>query len=189
MSKSVVPARKEVGGLSVIDGPRFQAMEEVAGLKMRGMTDTAIAKELNIKRVEVQSLYNDWKDVVAHDAMSRDTARDYLNRTVEHFDSLIKDYYKLLKDLGNEDFSHQVAAQINSALKQVGTLELERAKLLRDYGLLDAADLGDELAEREEKEAILVDIIRNHLCNDCKAAVAEQLSKVTGQVEAVQVDD
>lgn len=189
MSKSMVPQRKSINGLSVIDGERFSLMEEVASRRMKGMTDTAIAKELGMARKDVIALFNDWKDVVAQDAMSRDTARDYLNQMVAHYDDLIKQYYKLYKDLQNEAFSHQVAGQINAALKMIGQLESDRVKHLRDYGLLEAADMGDELAEREEKEAILVDIIRNDLCPACKGVVAEKLSRVTGQVEAVQVED
>lgn len=184
------PARIDTaGGLSVIDTERFSAMEQVARMRMEGQNDTDIAKKLGITRKEVKSLHEDYKDVIAKDAMSRDTARDYLNQMVAHFDKLIKEYYQLYEDLQNEPFSHQMAGQINAALKMIAQLESDRVKHLRDYGLLEAADLGDELAEREEKEAMIVDILRHHLCNDCKAEVARRLSVITGNVEAVQVED
>jgi hypothetical protein len=61
--------------------------------------------------------------------------------------------------------------------------------LLQKAGVLEGTDLGAELAEMEEKQAILIDILRNDLCEKCQATVARRLKEVTGQVEAVRETD
>lgn len=189
MSRNSVPARiTTAGDLAVIDSERFDLMEKVAEYKMHGETDHAISKRLNIPRKEVKELFNDYKDVIQQDVSSRDVAKDFLNQMIAHFDEIIKKSYQLYDDLNNEPFSHQISAQINAVLKNISSYEAERLKFLQSAGLLDAADLGDELAEREEKEAILLDILRNHLCVDCKQEVARRLSAVSGNVEGVVVD-
>jgi len=178
-----------VTSLIPVDSDRFESMEQVANLRLTGMTDTAVAKELGLKRKVVIELWNEWKDALSKDTQARDAARDHLNQMVQHYDRLIKRYYDLLKDLQNETFGHQVAAQINSALKQIADLEAKRVDALQKAGLLDANDLGDELAEMEERQQILIDILRNDLCGNCRIVVAQRLQKVTHVVEATVVYD
>ncbi len=136
-------------------------MDEVIALKLTGLSETVIAKQTGLQRKVVIELVNQWKDIMVNDNSARDAARDHLNQMVKHFDLLIKRYYDLLNDLKYEDFGHQVAAQINSALKQIADLEVKRVDALQRAGLLDAAELGDEMVEMEEKQAILIEILRN----------------------------
>lgn len=174
--------------LLVHEDDRFEKMEQVASLRMKGISDTAIGKELNLPRKVVIQLFDEWKEVLANDSLARDAARDHLNRMVQHFDRLIKRYYDLLDDLNSEAFSHQVAGQINSALKQIAELEAKRVDALQKAGLLDASDLGDELAEREEREEILINILRAHVCNNCRPTVMREIQKLSGQVEVIRQD-
>lgn len=175
--------------IAVYESDRFSQMEQVATLRMEGLTDTAIGKQLGLQRKVVIELFDEWKEMVNNDSLARDAARDHLNQMVKHYDRIIKRYYDLLADLQNESFNHQVGGQINSALKQIADLEAKRVDLLQKAGLLDAHDLGDELAEREERETLLINILRNELCGDCRATVARKLQEVTNTVEATVVYD
>jgi hypothetical protein len=177
-----------MSNLVLIDEESNKRREEVAELMMQGRTPRSVAMQLHMKIVEVNAYWAEHKQLLADDMNARDAAREHLNRMVKHYDGLIRRYYDLLKDLQDEAFGHQIAAQINSALSQIAKLEKERVDALQKAGLLDANDLGDELAEREQREAIIIDILRSDLCPECQKAVRHKLSKLTGQVEGTVQD-
>jgi hypothetical protein len=171
------------------DSDRRDTMEQVAILRMQGQTDNAIAKQLNIPRKEVKQLFNEYKDILVKDGESRDRAKDALNVMVEHYDVLIKESYGILDDLKNENFGHQIAAQMTAVLKNVADLEAKRLDAWQKAGLLDNSELGDELADMEEKAQLLIGILRNDLCVTCRKKVAQKLQGATNVVEAVVVYD
>jgi hypothetical protein len=165
-----------------VESNRFEQMEKVAELTMQGHSATAISKTLNIPRKEVAVLQEDYRTALANDSEARDMARDHLNMMVKHFDKLIRKLYELVSDIDSLDFGHQVAAQKNAALRSIADLEAKRLDALQKAGLLDSAELGDELAEAEEKRDILIDIIQNQICPACKIKVASDIARVSGRV-------
>lgn len=167
------------------ESARFEAMERVADLTFQGMSATAISKETGIARKEVVALQEDYRIALSEDQQARDMARDYLNMMVKHYDSLIKRFYDLVDEIDQLPWNAAAAAQKNAALKAIAELDAKRVDALSKAGLLDSAELGDELADMEEKQAILIDILRNDLCVDCQAHIAHKLTKVTGQVEVM----
>lgn len=160
-------------------------MEKVAALTMEGLTPTAIAKQLGLKRVLVLELQEDYRVALANDLEARDIAKDHLHKMVKHYDYLISRFYALIRDIDSLSFSHQVAGQKTSALRSIADLEAKRLDALQKAGLLESSELGDELADMEEKKEILINILRNDLCRSCQSKVAEKLTKVTGQVEVM----
>lgn len=183
---TVVPVNSE---MSLIDTEAFEIVEKVAQLHVTGMKPLTIAKQLGMKTLEVKKAIEQWNEMLRRDSESSDMARDYLNRMVSHYDDLIEKSYRILKDLDSLVFDEKIAAQKNTTLKNISEYESRRVDFLQKAGLLDAHDLGDELAEREEREAALINILRNHLCDGCKKEVAYRLSQLTGQVESVRVDE
>lgn len=171
-----------------VESHRFESMEQVAEYTLMGYSATAIAKETGLKRAQVLTLQEDYRTALANDSEARDMARDHLNMMVKHYDSLIKKFYDLVDEIDTLGFSHQVAAQKNAALKAIAELEAKRLDALQKAGLLESAELGDELAEMEEKQDILIDILRSDLCPECQAKIAYKLSKVTGQAETIDVE-
>lgn len=163
--------------------------EDVAKLMLQGKSELAVARILSITRVEAKNHWQTWQQLLQNDMESTEAAKEYLNRTVKHYDRLIDESYKLLEDLKNESFSHQVASQINATLKNISEYEAKRVAMLRDAGVLDGADLGDQLAQMEDERNILLDILRNDLCEDCQATVARRIQEITKVVEVVRVDD
>ena len=163
-------------------------MEKVAEKSMMGLSATAISKDLGIPRKEVMTLQEDYRTALANDSEARDMARDHLNMMVKHFDRLINKLYDLVQDIDGLDFGHQVAAQKNAALRSIADLEAKRLDALQKAGLLDSAELGDELAEAEEKRDILIDIIQNQVCPECRIKIAGDIARVTGRVETVDAE-
>lgn len=168
-----------------VEGERFQTMEKAANLAMHGKSEFQIAKELGLRRVEVKSLLEDYRAALANDNQARDMARDHLNMMGKHYDNLIKKFYDLLDELNELSFTHNVAGQKNAALKAIAELEAKRLDAFQKAGLLDSADLGDELIEMEEKHEILVNILQDDLCPDCRMKVAHKLTQVTGKVQPI----
>lgn len=174
--------------VSVGDFGRWEQMEKVAEKTMEGLSATAISKALNIPRKEVLTLQEDYRVVLSSDSEARDLARDHLNMMVKHYDRLIKKTYDLMEDIDSLSFNHNVASQKNAAIKLVAELEAKRLDALQKAGLLDSAELGDELADAEEKREIILDILRNELCADCKRKVAYKMSKVSGKSEIIEAE-
>lgn len=161
--------------------------DKIASLMMQGRTEYSVAKELGIKRVEVINYYSQWKDMLAHDMSARDTARDHLNQMVKHYDTLIFQANNNLSNLKELSFDEKVSAQINATLKNIADFDAKRVDLLQKAGLLESGELGDQLAEMEEKQEVLINILRNDLCPDCQRVVARKLHQVTNKVEAVVI--
>jgi len=174
---------------SVIDSNAAQHILDVAELASKGWKPMHISKELGIPFAAVKKAIEQWEEILRNDMESRDAARDYLNRMVSNYDDLLKVAHENLDNLKSHVFDEKISAQINATLKNIADFEAKRVDALQKAGLLDAHDLGDELAEREEREAQLINILRNDLCNDCKYVVAVKLQALTNQVEAVQVFD
>jgi uncharacterized protein YdbL (DUF1318 family) len=170
-----------------VESARFEQMEKVAELTMHGHSATAISKQLNIPRKEVTLLQEDWRVALSNDTEARDIARDLLNQMAAHYDSLIKKFYDLVEDIDMLSFNHQVAAQKNATLRSIAELEAKRLDAYQKAGLLESAELGDELAAAEEKQEIIIDILTNDLCAQCKQNVGFKLSKITGKVEPIEV--
>jgi hypothetical protein len=166
----------------------FDLMDRVAQLTMQGKQPTTIAKELDLKRTEVLNYQQQWRELLADDKQAHEQARDQLNQMVKHYDHLIAKSYELLEDLATLSFSHQVSSQINNTLKNISDYEKFRVDALQKAGMLEGADLGDELADMEHKQSILIDILRNNLCEVCQPVVAARLREVTGQVESIRVE-
>jgi hypothetical protein len=63
--------------------------------------------------------------------------------------------------------------------------------MLQQVGLLDNAEMADQIAETERKQEILVRILKEvtSSCAKCKMDVARRLSQITGIVESVVVED
>lgn len=171
-----------------MESVRFQQMEKVSDLAMEGMNETEIAKHTGLKRKEVITLLDDWRTALSNDTEARDMARDHLNMMGKHYDKLIKKFYELIEELNTLSFNHQVAGQKNSAIKAIAELEAKRLDAFRQAGLLDSAELGDELAKWEEEKDMVIGILKSDLCPACTTNISHKIAKLTGDVPAINVD-
>lgn len=175
--------------LSVVEDDPFKDMEEVARLMMRGLSEYQVARRTEFKVVEVKALWSQYKERLQNDPLATDAARDHLNLMVKQYDELIAKLHDNLEDLAQLDYDEKISAQINTTTKNIGDLQAKRVDLLQKAGLLDAHDLGDELAEREEREAKIIKILQHDLCNSCQVHVRDKITELTGTVEGTVVED
>jgi len=178
--------------LSVYGGDAFQQMEDVAKHMLKGHSEFKTARDLGLKVVEVRSLWDNYKDRLNNDSFARDAAQDHLNMMVKQYDELIARLHQNLEDLEELNNDEKRSGQIVSTAKAIAEMQGKRVDLLQKAGMLDAHDLGDELAEREKQEAYLLEILRNDLCPECQSLVAVKLQKMTGEAEVIEsfeVDD
>lgn len=175
--------------LSIIESDAFEQIKKVSDLYVEGTTSPyAIARRLGIKVVEARAAIESWHEIIRHDSDSKDLARDALTVMLERFDRLLVEANSNLINLKELPYDEKVSAQINTTIKVIGDLDAKRVSLLREAGLLDAADLGDELAEREEREDMLLGILRHDLCEHCKITVRDKITQLTGTVQGTVVE-
>lgn len=176
--------------VAVYDGDAFQSMEEVAKHMLMGHSEFKTARDLGLKVVEVRSLWENYKDRLNNDSFARDAAQDHLNLMVKQYDDLLVDLHANLKNLKDlHDHTDKISAQIVATTKTIADILAKRVDALQKAGMLDAHDLGDELAEREKQEAFLLEILRNDLCPECQSVVAVKLQKMTGEAEVIESEE
>lgn len=177
--------------LETADSVYYRRLDTVAKMSLRGDSVAEIARELGVTRKVATELQNEWKQAIVITNESRDRALDALNVMDEHYNELIKKSYGALEqiedDIQMSGITPQRIQQKLNGIKLVAELEAKRLDALQKAGLLDNAEMGDHVADMEEKMAIIVNILRNDLCPVCKKNVAEKLQKVTQQVESVVV--
>lgn len=172
--------------IELYESEPFQEMEKVAKQIMKGHSEYKVARDLGMKVAEVKSLWGKYREILSNSTLARDAAQDTLNIMVEQYNDLIAKLYQNLEDLEQIKYDDKTSAQINTTTKNIGDLLAKRVDLLQKAGILEGADMGAELAEMERKQEILIDILRNELCEACQAKVARRLREVTGQVEVVR---
>lgn len=176
--------------VSVYEGDAFQQMEEVAKHMLMGHTEFKTARDLGMKVIEVRSLWENYKDRLNNDSFARDAAQDHLNLMVKQYDDLLVDLHENLKNLKDLHLhTDKISAQIVATTKTIADILAKRVDALQKAGMLDAHDLGDELAEREKQEAYLLEILRNDLCPECQSIVAIKLQKMTGEAEVIESEE
>lgn len=166
--------------------------ESIIEMWARGDSPTTIAKNTGVQRKQVQAIIRAWSDHIQQDAGSRNVARDMLNKMVEHYEHLIRDFRKVvdeIDDATNGAPSHQWIGQKISALKSIAELDKVRVDLMQKAGMLDNTELGDELAEMEKQKEIILDILRNDLCEKCRPEVMHRIGEMTGKIEVVVVEN
>jgi len=164
----------------------FDRMNTVVSELLKGNNPTQIATLTGFKRAEVVELVEEWKSIAHNDTASRERAKEAISGADQHYAMLIKEAWKTVEDADTQ-------GQLNvksGALKLIADIEGKRIGMLQEIGLLDNAELANQIAETERKQDILVKILKEVTasCPKCKMDVAKRLSQVTGIVEPVLID-
>jgi hypothetical protein len=165
---------------------RYEQINKVAQMYIKGTTNpTTISKELGIKRAEAISLIEEWRDIAKSNDDIREQAAEALQAGIQHYSMIVERLWETVEQANTaDDFKTK-----NAVLKNIADIEAKKIDMLQKAGLYDDAAIGDELAEMEEKQAILVSILKDVTadCEHCKYEVARRLSKVTGKAEPVTI--
>ena len=163
----------------------FDRMNTVVSELLKGNNPTQIAALTGFKRAEVVELVDEWKSVAHNDTAARERAKEAISGADQHYAMLIKEAWKTVEDADQ-------AGQLNvksGALKLIADIEGKRIGMLQEVGLLDNAELANQIAETERKQDILVKILKEVTasCPKCKMDVAKRLSQITGVVEPIEI--
>jgi len=159
---------------------RVDRMNRVVERYLRGENPTTIARQVGMKRAEVLDYIDEYRVIARNDDAVKDRAREALHSADQHFNMLIERSWEIIDTEADNKIR-------NVAIKNVADFESKRVEMLQKAGLYDDAALGDELADMEEKQEILMGILREVVadCEHCKYEVARRLSKVTGKAEII----
>ena len=165
----------------------FDRMNMVVSELLKGNSATSISAITGIQRKEVVELIDEWKSVVHNDTSTRERAKEAISGADKHYAMLIKEAWKTVEDA---DQSGQLNVK-STALKLIADIESKRIGMLQEVGLLDNAEIANQIADTERKQDILVKILKEvtAVCPKCKMDVAKRLSQITGIVEAIVIED
>ena len=163
----------------------FDRMNRVVSELLKGSNPTQLAAITGFKRGDVVDLIDDWKNVIHNDTGARERAKEAISGADQHYAMLIKEAWKTVEDADQ-------AGQLNvkaTSLKLIADIEGKRIGMLQEVGLLDNAELANQIADTERKQDILVKILKEVTasCPKCKIEVAKRLSQITGIVEPIEI--
>jgi hypothetical protein len=166
---------------------QFDQMNRVVEELLKGNTSAAIAKSLNLTRVQVDNHIQTWKELIQDNSAIKARAKEALAGADEHYSMLIKEAWRTVEQADLQD-ALNVKTQ---ALKLIADIEAKRIDMLNKAGVLENDSITDQILESERKQEVLINILKDvtSSCDHCKFQVAKRLSQITGQVEAVIIDD
>jgi NADH dehydrogenase/NADH:ubiquinone oxidoreductase subunit G len=124
---------------------------------LKGNDPTKISKELALPRTKVVALIEEWRQMAADNAAIRARAKEALVGADTHYNKLIAKAYEVIDDATT---TANLGAK-NGAIKLVMDIEKTRIDMLQKAGLLENQELAEEMIQIEEKQQILVSILRD----------------------------
>ena len=166
---------------------QFDQMNKVVEELLKGNTPAQIARNLELTRVQVDTHISTWKELVQDNTAIKARAKEALAGADEHYSMLIKEAWRTVEQADVQD-ALNVKAQ---SLKLIADIEAKRIDMLNKAGVLENDSMADQILESERKQEFLIGILRDvtSSCDHCKWEVSKRLSQVTGQVEAVIVNE
>lgn len=167
---------------------RFDEMQKVVELYVQNINPTKIAKELNIRRVDVLNHIDEWKNTAAGMDVMKDRVETLISAMDEHYSLLIRKAYEIIDEVDrplDDDEKRketmtrsQMLSQKKGALDLIAKLERDRIDMLQKSGLLEMDHLGEELAQMEDEKQIILGILQEDLCEHCKPKVMSKIGQM-----------
>lgn len=164
---------------------RYDEQQQIVLLYVKGHTVQEIVRLTGMRRVQVEEHLKDFREYAAQDKAIRTRAKDIVLSVDTHYSDIIKRLYTNIEAL---EFNGDPKAAMNG-LKMVADAEAKRVELLSKAGLLADNTIGDQIAEMERKQQILVEILREitRKYPNIGREIQGRLSEVTGKTEGVVV--
>jgi hypothetical protein len=158
-------------------------VNRVASEYLKGSDSAQISRELDIPRVRVNALLNDWRQMAANNAAIHARAREALAGADQHYSGLINRTYEVIDAA---DQTSNLNAK-TTAIKLIADIEAKRLDMLHRAGLLDNKEIADELAEMERKHEILISILKEIASKypNIRDEILKRLSEVSDGVIVV----
>jgi hypothetical protein len=161
-------------------------VNRVASEYVKGSTEIQISKSLDMPRTRVVKLLDEWRGMIANNDAIRARAREALATADQHYNRLIQKAYEVIdaadsqSDLGEK----------SKAIKLILDIENKRIEMLQKAGLLENKEIAEELMAMENKQEILVKILRevSGKCDTCKVEVSKRLADVAKPEEVITIN-
>ena len=152
---------------------------------LKGNDPTKISKELALPRTKVVALIEEWRQMAADNAAIRARAKEALVGADTHYNKLIAKAYEVIDDATT---TANLGAK-NGAIKLVMDIEKTRIDMLQKAGLLENQELAEEMIEIEQKQEILVGILRDIASEhpEIRDKIMSRLSQVAKKGEVITV--
>ncbi len=166
---------------------RFEQADDVMKWYGKGYKPFQIAKKMNIDRKTVDEHIAEWKEAIRDTKFIRDRVEEHIAQMDEHFDELSKQLHYTLDAIDKNTTDAALMGQRTAAIKALAEITTKRIDALQKAGLLDAADLGDEIADNERKMAQLLAILREVTahCEQCGPEVRRRAADIDGKSHGV----
>ena len=165
---------------------QFEQMNKVVSEFIKGSNVNEIAKQFELKPVQVSNILNAWREIMHSDNGIRERAKEALGAADQHYSMVINEAWNTVNQANAQDDLRTKA----QALKLVADVEQKRIDMLQKAGVIEKNEMADQILETERKQEVLVGILRDvtSACPQCKQEVARRLSEVTNRVEVISVD-
>jgi hypothetical protein len=170
--------------LELVD--QFEQMNRVVSEFIKGNNVNSIAKQFDLKPIQVSNMLNTWRELMHGDSGIRERAKEALGAADQHYSMVIKEAWETVNQANAQDDLRTKA----QSLKLIADVEQKRIDMLQKAGVIEKNEMADQILETERKQEVLVGILRDvtSSCSHCKQEVARRLSDVTNRVEVISVD-
>jgi hypothetical protein len=152
---------------------------------LKGSDPTVISKQLDIPRQRVVAYIDEWKVSASNNAMIRARAKEALSGADAHYSKLISKSYEVIDEAS---MTNNLSAK-TAAIKLVMDIESKRIDMLQKAGLLENKELADEMLEIENRQEVLVGILRDIASShpEVRDLIMRKLSMISKENEVITV--
>lgn len=161
-------------------------MEKVVALMIKGKTATQIAAELEIPRGRVVTHIENWKVWANHENDIKGRAKEMLAQIDQHYQMLLDESYQQLEEAKRQGSVRDATGVI----KVLAQIEKDRTQIYGQAGITADDELANELAERERREALIIDLIKEiaTLNPNLKVMIYKRLSQLDGNAQVIPIE-
>ena len=160
-------------------------MLEVIKYQGEGRSKTWIRNKTGLSGPEQNKIKEDFNRTVVQDDYMQNRARVAVAEIDQHYTSLIKRFYEAIDDAEAAD-DYKTKATI---LKQVVDTEKSRTDFLHRAGLLAEQNIGDQVAEAEEKIEAIKQVLKEVATEypEAKELIIKKLAELDGETVSQRV--
>ena len=160
-------------------------VNQVVSEYLKGNDPTVISKELEIPRVRVVALINEWKVMASANDAIRARAKEALVGADTHYTKLITKAYEVMDE---SSLTNNLSAK-TASIKLVMDIEKSRIEMLQKAGLLENKELAEEMVEIERKQEVLIGILRDVASEHpaIRDLIMQRLSSIAKEGEVITI--
>jgi hypothetical protein len=160
-------------------------VNQVVSEYLKGNDPTVISKELDITRVRVVALINEWKVMASANDAIRARAKEALVGADTHYTKLITKAYEVMDE---SSLTNNLSAK-TASIKLVMDIEKSRIEMLQKAGLLENKELAEEMVEIERRQEVLIGILRDVASEhpEIRDLIMQRLSSIAKEGEVITI--